>query len=191
MSHIHTQRRSTHSFLSTVGHTRRKGRKEHQIRKKIIDDLIVFINKLQANNHESILTVDVNETFESGKGGVTKLSSITNLVDPIACTHGFEDIPKSRQRGAHRNYFIFISPKIPQYICSYGITPFSEVDPSDYRVTFIVVDLFSFLQKNIHNISYPSSRLLQSNAIKLVSKYRKNSTNSSNKTELSSIQIQY
>ena len=87
MSHIHTQRRSTHSFLSTVGHIGRKGRKENQIRKKIIDDLIVFINKLQANNHEAILTVDVNETFESRKGGVTKLSSITNLVDPIVwCT---------------------------------------------------------------------------------------------------------
>ena len=54
----------------------------------MIDDLIVLINKIQTDNHDVILMIDANEQFESGKGGVAKLISITKLVDPIACTHG-------------------------------------------------------------------------------------------------------
>ena len=54
----------------------------------MIDDLIFSINKSQADSHEVILTIDANEQFESGKGGVSKLIPMTKLVDPIAYTHG-------------------------------------------------------------------------------------------------------
>lgn len=54
----------------------------------MIDDLIAFINKSQAKNHEYILTIDANETFESRKGGVAKLLLMINIVYPIACIHG-------------------------------------------------------------------------------------------------------
>ena len=64
------------------------GEKNIKIRSKMIDGLIVLINELQANNQEFILTIDSNEEFESGKGGVANLISMTELVDLIVCTHG-------------------------------------------------------------------------------------------------------
>ena len=53
----------------------------------MIEDLIILITKLQAANHELVLNIDANESFDSGKGGAAKLISSTKLVDPIACTH--------------------------------------------------------------------------------------------------------
>ena len=70
-------------------------------KKKIIDDLVVFINKLQANNHYVILTIDTNETFEYGKGGVENIIPMTNLIDLIACNHDSKKIPNTYQRGEH------------------------------------------------------------------------------------------
>ena len=74
-----------------------RGEKKIEIRSKMIDDLIVLINKLQMNNHELILTIDANEQFESGKGGAAKLISMTKFVDPIACTHGLQIISDTYQ----------------------------------------------------------------------------------------------
>ena len=53
----------------------------------MIEDLIILITKLQAANNELVLNIDVNESFDSGKGGAAKLISSTKLVNPIACTH--------------------------------------------------------------------------------------------------------
>ena len=86
-----------------------KGEKEIAIRAKIIEDLIILIMKLQAANHEVVLNIDANESFDSGKGGVAKLISSTKLVDPIACTHESTNIPNTHQRGTKRIDFIFIS----------------------------------------------------------------------------------
>ena len=86
-----------------------KGEKEIAIRAKIIEDLIILIMKLQVANHEVVLNIDANESFDSGKGGVAKLISSTKLVDPIACTHESTNIPNTHQRGTKRIDFIFIS----------------------------------------------------------------------------------
>ena len=91
--------RSEHCLLSTVGHARIERRKIIAIREKIINDLIILIKKLQVENHEVVLNIDANESFDSGKGGVAKLISMTKLIDPIACTHGSENIPNTHQRG--------------------------------------------------------------------------------------------
>ena len=76
-----------------------KGEKDIEIRSKMINDIIILINKLQAENHEVVLTIDANESFDPGQGGVTKLISMTKLVDPISCTHGLKHIPNTHQRG--------------------------------------------------------------------------------------------
>ena len=76
-----------------------KGKKEIEIRAKMIDDLIILIIKLRAENHEVVLNIDANEPFESGKSGVVKLISMTKLVDPIAYTHELNNIPNTHQRG--------------------------------------------------------------------------------------------
>ena len=75
VSHVYTHHSPKHSVLSTEGHAGRKKRKErkNQIRNKMIDDLVVFINKLQAKNYNVILPIDMNESFEYGKGEVAKL----------------------------------------------------------------------------------------------------------------------
>ena len=44
-----------------------KGEKQIAIRSKLIDDLIVLIMKLRAENHEVVLNIDANEPFDSGK----------------------------------------------------------------------------------------------------------------------------
>ena len=124
-----------------------RGEKKIEIRSKMIDDLIVLINKLQMNNHELILTIDANEQFESGKGGAAKLISMTKFVDPIACTHGLQIISDTYQWGTKRIDFIFTSSKMYKYIRACGIIIFSQVFPSDHRDIFIDVELISLLQK--------------------------------------------
>ena len=89
-----------------------KGEQEIAIRAKMIDDLILLITKLQAENHEGVLNINANESFDSGKGGVAKLISLTKLVDPIVCTHGSTNIPNTHQCGTKRIDFIFISHKL-------------------------------------------------------------------------------
>ena len=112
----------------------------------MIDDLIKLIMKLQAENHEVVLNIDVNESFDSRKGGVAKLISITKLIDPIACTHGSKNIPNTHQRGTKIIDFIFISPKLYKYQRACGITQFNQVSPSDHRGSFIDVDLIAYQQ---------------------------------------------
>ena len=91
--------------------------KQIEIRSKIIEDLIVLINELQPDNHEVILTIDANEQFESGKGDVAKLMSMTKIVDPIECTHVLQNIPNTYQRGSKSIDFIFTFPKTQVYTC--------------------------------------------------------------------------
>ena len=111
----------------------------------MIDDLIIFIMKLQVENHEVVLNIDANEPFDSGKVRVGKLISMTKIVDPIACTHGSNNIPNMHQRGTKRIDFTFISPKIYKYLRACGITPFHQVSPSDHRGSFIDVDFIAYL----------------------------------------------
>ena len=151
---------------------KKKGEKEIAIRAKMIDDLIILIIKLRAENHEVVLNIDANEPFESGKGGVVKLISMAKLVDPIVCTHGSNNIPNTHQRGTKRIDFIFIFPKISKYLRACGVTPFHQVSPSDHRGSFIDIDLITYLQNKFHYIIDASSRLLQSNDIKRVTQYK-------------------
>ena len=65
-----------------------KGEKEIKIRAKMIDDLIIVLMKLQADNHEVVLNSDANGPFDSGNCGVAKLISMNKLLDSIAYTHG-------------------------------------------------------------------------------------------------------
>ena len=138
----------------------------------MIDDLIILIMKLQADNHEVDLNIDANKPFDSGKGGVAKLILMTKLVDPIAFTHGSKYILNTHQRGTKRIDLIFISPKLYKYLRACRITPFNQVSPSDHRGSFIDIDLIAYLQKQIQDIIDASSRLLQSNDIKRVTKYK-------------------
>ena len=146
--------------------------KQIEIRSKIIEDLIVLINELQPDNREVILTIDANEQFESGKGDVVKLMSMTKIVDPIECTHGLQNIPNTYQRGSKRIDFIFNFPKTYKYIRACGITTFSQVSPSNHRGIFINVDLISLLQNKVQTNIDLLSRLLRSNDIKQVTKYK-------------------
>ena len=85
---------------------------------RMIDKLTVLINKLQTDNHEVILTIDANEQFKSGKGGVAKLILLTKLVDPIACTHRLQNISNTYQRGSKKNKFHFYLSKNEQVYTS-------------------------------------------------------------------------
>ena len=78
-------------------------------------------------------------------------------------------------RGTQKRLYIPIQ-RIFKYIHFCGINPFSEVVPLYHQGTFIDINLISFLKIKFHKISNPSSRLLQSNDIKLVSKYKKSQT---------------
>ena len=69
--------------------------------------------------------------------------------------------------------FIFISPNIYKYIRACGITTFSQVSPSNHQGTVIDLDLIFLLQNKLQNTIYLSSRLLQLNNIKRVTKYKK------------------
>ena len=98
-------------FYQQLDRLEERREKQIDIRSKMIDDLIVLINKIQTDNHDVILTIDANEQFESGKGGVAKLISMTKLVDPIVCTHGLQNMPNIYQRGSKKNRFHFYLSK--------------------------------------------------------------------------------
>ena len=162
----------TTAFYQQWGILEEKGKKQIAIRAKMIDDLIIYIMKLQADNHEVALNIDTNKSFDLEKGGLAKLISMNKLVDPIACTHGSKHIPNTDQRGTKRIYFIFVSQKLYKYIQACGITPFNQVSPSDHRGSFIDLHLIAYLQNTFQNIIDASSRLFQSNDIKRVTKYK-------------------
>ena len=90
-----------------------KGENNIEIRSNMINNLIILINKLQEETHEVILTIDTNESFDSGQGRVEKLIYRTKRVDPISCTHGLKHIPNTHQRRKKTNIFYL---RIPQTV---------------------------------------------------------------------------
>ena len=75
------------------------GQESTDIRKKIIDDFTIFINKLIAENHEVILLIDANEPLTPGSR-IEILLKNTNMIDPITLRHGFRNIPNTHQNSS-------------------------------------------------------------------------------------------
>ena len=62
------------------------------IRKKMIDDLTKYINKLIVDHHEVLLLIDTNEPL-TPDSGIANLLRNTKMIDPITIRHGLRIIP--------------------------------------------------------------------------------------------------
>ena len=72
-----------------------KGLEEGNIRKRMIKELISFINKLQRQQHEVILLIDANESITDSNSLIGKLLSQTQMCDPIFKQHGSKHEPNT------------------------------------------------------------------------------------------------
>ena len=52
------------------------------LEKKMIIDLIDFVQSLSDSKHEIIVCIDANEEFIPGKSGIAKLVESSTLIDP-------------------------------------------------------------------------------------------------------------
>ena len=125
----------------------------------MIDDLIIFINKLIAEYHEVILLIDTDESLTPGSG-IAKLLQNTNMIDPITLRHGFRNTPNTHQSGSQRIDYCFCTDLINNVIKSCGITPFNFFSLADHRGGYIDIQLKLFLRDPFKSIILPSSQLL-------------------------------
>ena len=134
-------------------------REYENIRDKIINDLIDFVQSLLNSSHEIIVCIDTNEEFIPGKSGIAKLVESTNLTDPLINKFDIEGEPSTHQQRSYRIDFLLCTPGIETFILRISILPLREISPSDHRGIILDVHLQAFLN-DLDHISSTSIRLL-------------------------------
>ena len=138
---------------------------EHEnIRDKMINDLIDFVQSLSDRSHEIIVCIDTNEEFMPGKSDTAKLVELTNLIDPLINKFGIEGEPPTQQRGSYRIDFPLCTQGIETFILRIGILPLHEISPSDHREFILDVHLRAYLI-DLDHISSSITRLLSTLSI--------------------------
>ena len=84
----------------------------------MIKDTTLFVQILKKQGHEIILTIDINELFISGEGGIAKLITDTKVIDPFSSHNIYTNI-NTHQRGSNQLFFIFTTPIINTYILKF------------------------------------------------------------------------
>jgi hypothetical protein len=127
----------------TLSHLHRKHNQniDAQPRRKFILDLQALIGYLRETNHEVILSLDANTSYDpdasapthpllytpgiptvdkNHNGKLATLVSTCGLLDPLARQHSSRPIPPSHNRGSERIDFIFVTPNIMPAVLSSG-----------------------------------------------------------------------
>ena len=138
----------------------------------MIEDLAKTINSIQSTNHQVILLIDANESFNSSEKGISSLVEHTRIRDPIANKHGTIDEPNTHKSGSKRIDFIFCTNGLTKFIRLCGILPFDFITTSDHRGLYIDIDLALFLKDPLHQFITNKERLLRTNNPKCVTKYK-------------------
>ena len=108
----------------------------HRLRKHHSDDLILYVQSLQAAGHSILIGGDFNESLGDNRNGMLRLVSDCRLFDAIADRHGALQF-STYQRGQKVLDYMFVTPDLIGSIWSCGYEPFQANIFSDHRGTFI------------------------------------------------------
>ena len=106
------------------------------IRLKIIQDLIVFINVLRS----PIKTLSIDSAV------YRNLRNNKNRTYLIFNKHSRDLEPNTYNGGILRIYYHFFTPHIEEFIISYGVTPFDFFTSSDHWAIYLDVNILSYLK---------------------------------------------
>jgi hypothetical protein len=138
-----------------------QGVKAPNVRRQFITDITKFINNLQSEGHEIILSLDANEIL-----GQEKMHGIGHLLDECTLTdlHGLGPSvpPATYKYGTDRRIdFMLGSPNVANCIRSAGFLEYDNGIFSKHRGLFIDVD-FNELMGSVDNITPAPARRLNS-----------------------------
>ena len=131
-----------------------RNQESENIRYKMLEDLMLFINEIKSITHEVLLLVDANEDFISSECGLSKFTQSTNMTDPIFNKHGNHLEPNTHKNGVSRIDYAFCTPHLEKFIIRCGITPFDLFTSSDHRGLYLDINMFSIFKRFIHFTSY-------------------------------------
>ena len=110
------------------------------IRKQIISDLTIIINKWKVKNYKTVLTIDANEAFDRRKRDYNTCirfpTNWSNNENP-RLHRGARNMP-TRIR---TNWFILYTLKNSEFVTTSNITPYNMITPSDHRGIFIDINI--------------------------------------------------
>ena len=161
-------------------------------RRQFILDLQAWIEALQSDNYDIILSLDANEPYNPDHPGTVrhltyspatlthdkmhdgKLSTLIatcGLCDPMAQQHTARPFPPSYFRGRNRIDYILISHRLNEAVERSGSLPFYSVFQSDHRPYYLDLNAKIAFADNAYEIARPQGRGLQLHDPRYVRKY--------------------
>jgi hypothetical protein len=141
-----------------------QGYKNPNVRKQFVLDIVTFIQQLQLNGHDIILSLDANEISgdqESDKHGIDYIIQSCHLHD--LHTLGHSTPPETYKYGFHRRIdFMLGSESIANSVVHAGYLPFDDNGiSSKHRGLFIDFD-HHHVMGQVDNITRQANRQLNS-----------------------------
>jgi hypothetical protein len=164
-----------------------------QPRHQFILDLQAWLEEKINNNHEIILGIDANETYDPDTPGAScpliykegiptfnklhdgtlkTLVSSCGLQDSLAFQHSSRPFPASHIRGSSRIDFIFVTSGISSSAQSSGSMSFHSIFHSDYRAYYVDFSSSSLFADPAYEIPPHSYRKLQLQDPRITDEYR-------------------
>ena len=140
-------------------------------RRRFWDDLTIYIQSLQANSFQIILTGDFNtSSVDTGHNPIISLLSKCNLHDAIAHFHDCSN-QTSYSRGTAIIDFCFVTTTLLECITACGYLPLHAFCFSDHRGFYVDFDSVSLFGNQPPKIPKPTARFVKSRDSKTTSKF--------------------
>ena len=146
------------------------GHPKPNVRKQFIVDLVQFINTLQLEGHEVLVSLDANETRgQDTTYGIARLLQECTLTD--LHTLGSSDPPATYKYGTDRRIdYMFGSQAVAEAVCRAGYNAYDSGIFSKHRGLFIDLD-FQLLMGTVDSITPARARILRSEDQPSVDRY--------------------
>jgi hypothetical protein len=147
-----------------------KGIAKPNVRKQFVTDLVLFVNNLQSDGYEVMVSLDANETVGQDKTfGLSHLISACTLVD-LHCL-GPSEPPATYKYGRNRRIdYMFGSAGVASAICRAGYNAYDHGVFSKHRGLFVDLD-FTQLMGSVDPIAPTKARVLRSEDQPSVDRY--------------------
>ena len=148
-----------------------KGVAKPHIRRQFITDLVLFINKLQVDGHEVLVSLDANETI-----GEDRTFGLAHLIDEctLADLHSFgsSDPPATYKYGSERRIdFMLGTPAVADAVCRSGYAAYDSGGIcSKHRGLYVDLDITQ-LMGAVDKITPSKARVLRSDDQPSVDRY--------------------
>ena len=148
-----------------------KGVAKPHVRRQFITDLVLFINKLQVDGHEVLVSLDANETI-----GEDRTFGLAHLIDEctLADLHSFgsSDPPATYKYGSERRIdFMLGTPAVADAVCRSGYAAYDSGGIcSKHRGLYVDLDITQ-LMGAVDKITPSKARVLRSDDQPSVDRY--------------------